>query len=109
MTIPSDYDQYMLELMNRARLDQLDARQPLAFDLDMQTAAQAQVDWLAPQMIMWDFGSTVRERLAAAGYPAGRDDYAVEHTDASVRSGLGALGAISTAPNARSRSSTCRR
>ena len=93
MTQPTAQDQYMLELVNRGRLDpqgeadlylsgdlneglsagtiSTDAKQPLAFNLDLNTAAEAHSQWLLDNnkfQHSGEGGTNSRQRMEAAGY-----------------------------------------
>ncbi len=93
MTQPSAQDQYMLELVNRGRLDpqgeadlylsgdldeglspgtiSTDPKQPLAFNLDLNTAAQGHSQWMIDNNVFSHTGAggtSSHQRMQNAGY-----------------------------------------
>ncbi len=122
MANPSDLEQYQLELINRARLDPAgeaerlgislnaglaagtittDAKQPLAFNSELNDAASRHSDWMLSQDVFSHTGaggSDAGDRMRAAGYDFERnwswaENIAWQSVTAST-TGSGSTGAI---------------
>lgn len=110
---PTAYEQYMLELINRARLNptaeasrhgialneglnsgaiSTSAKQPLAGNFNLNDAARTHANWLLANDLFQHTGSggsTARQRMASAGYSFSGDSGSAENLGLTLGSSMG--------------------